>query len=173
MSEDNLISLDQSFTAFEINRAHDYDDVDSKALAHHHTLGTKANQAAAGNHNHGPWLDYDPNITGPTIGNGVVTGRWIKLGSLIHFQITFTLGSTSAMAALTADVPVPAKIPTYFSERWVARDVSAAGSFFGDVDFLFASAAVTFNWRGVTAVAPFVWAVNDFIGVAGSYEPAL
>jgi hypothetical protein len=49
----------------EIAKAHDRSDVDSSVFALHHTLGTKAGQAAAGNHKHaiggggfhivGPW----------------------------------------------------------------------------------------------------------------------
>ncbi len=36
----------------EINDIHKRDDVDAAALSHHHTLGNKALQAAAGNHRH-------------------------------------------------------------------------------------------------------------------------
>lgn len=39
-------------TGSDVNRLHDYDDLDSSILAHHHTLGGTANQAAAGNHTH-------------------------------------------------------------------------------------------------------------------------
>ena len=36
----------------EVNRFHDNDDVDGSAFAHHHTLGSRSTQAAAGNHRH-------------------------------------------------------------------------------------------------------------------------
>lgn len=36
----------------DVNRLHDYDDLDTSVLAHHHTLGGTSNQAAAGNHTH-------------------------------------------------------------------------------------------------------------------------
>ena len=36
----------------DINRLHDYDDLDSSILAHHHTLGGTSTQASAGNHTH-------------------------------------------------------------------------------------------------------------------------
>lgn len=36
----------------DVNRLHDYDDVDVNFLSHHHTLGGTATQAAAGNHTH-------------------------------------------------------------------------------------------------------------------------
>jgi hypothetical protein len=37
----------------EINRAHDYSDVDIDRNSQHHTLGLSATQASPGNHNHG------------------------------------------------------------------------------------------------------------------------
>jgi hypothetical protein len=39
------------WTASDINDLHRLDDVDAHALAHHHTLGNKRNQAAPGDHN--------------------------------------------------------------------------------------------------------------------------
>lgn len=40
--------------AGESNTAHQHSDVDSGALAQHHTLGTRPHQAAPGNHKHKP-----------------------------------------------------------------------------------------------------------------------
>lgn len=39
-------------TGTDVNRLHDYDDVDIGSLSHHHTLGTLSGQAAAGSHTH-------------------------------------------------------------------------------------------------------------------------
>lgn len=36
----------------DVNRLHDYDDVDIGVLSHHHTLGPLNGQAASGNHSH-------------------------------------------------------------------------------------------------------------------------
>jgi hypothetical protein len=36
----------------DINRMHDYDDLDISTLSHHHTLGSLSGQAAPGNHVH-------------------------------------------------------------------------------------------------------------------------
>jgi len=36
----------------EINEFHNNDDVDVASISHHHTLGVKPAQAAAGNHDH-------------------------------------------------------------------------------------------------------------------------
>ena len=41
-----------STPASEVNEFHNQDDVDTSDLAHHHTLGPKANQASPGNHLH-------------------------------------------------------------------------------------------------------------------------
>jgi hypothetical protein len=43
---------DFHFGAAEVNKLHDYDDVDVGTSSHHHTLGGSATQAAAGNHGH-------------------------------------------------------------------------------------------------------------------------
>lgn len=42
-----------SHPAKEVDNAHAHSDVDSSVFAQHHTLGTKAGQAAPGNHKHG------------------------------------------------------------------------------------------------------------------------
>lgn len=39
-------------TAESVNRFHDKSDKDTSAVAQHHTLGSKKNQASPGNHNH-------------------------------------------------------------------------------------------------------------------------
>ena len=45
------------------SRLHDRDDVDSSQQAHHHTLGTKPSQAAAGDHTHNMWSTGDVKAT--------------------------------------------------------------------------------------------------------------
>lgn len=36
----------------DVNRLHDYDDVDTTVLSHHHTLGPLSTQSSSGNHSH-------------------------------------------------------------------------------------------------------------------------
>ena len=51
------------------------------------------------------WTAYTPTWTAtggtPTIGNGSLTGRYIKAGNLCHFTVRLALGSTSSLGTTT------------------------------------------------------------------------
>ncbi len=64
-------------SATEVQDFHKQDDVDSSKLAHHHTLGTRRNQAAPGDHIHdgenGLLIMSGVTLTGAKGGSAVIT----------------------------------------------------------------------------------------------------
>ena len=95
----------------EINRLHSNSDKDLSQLALHHTLGTGHNQASPGDHIHDggtskgfSWTKFTnggspiwiSDATQPSIGSGVVSARYIKLGTLCiyHWELLFATNTT-------------------------------------------------------------------------------
>lgn len=93
-------------SAGDVNDFHANSDVDKSTLSQHHTLGPQPNQAAPGDHDHNgrnsrkvqgknlstPEVAYQPEGatlgTQPTFdGDPLITGSYILLGNLCHFQI--------------------------------------------------------------------------------------
>lgn len=55
------------------------------------------------------WSDYTPTFSNFTLGNGTVTGKYFRIGRLVHFIVQVTLGSTSSVSAsggIQASLPV-------------------------------------------------------------------
>lgn len=55
------------------------------------------------------WKDYTPSFANFTLGNGTVTGKYFRIGRLVHFIVQVTLGSTSSVSAtggIQASLPV-------------------------------------------------------------------
>ena len=115
------------------------------------------------------WDNFVPTVGGWTLGNGTVLGRYLQIGKTVQFRARLLLGSTTVTGATLTLGGLPLSTPADWASalRWLARDVSASVSAFGDADMLGGSAGL--NLRATT---PFTWAAGDFIGVAGTYEAA-
>lgn len=93
-------------SAGDVNDFHANSDVDKSTLSQHHTLGPQPNQASPGDHDHNgrnsrkvqgrnlstPDVTYQPEggtlLVQPTFdGDPLITGSYILLGNLCHFQI--------------------------------------------------------------------------------------
>lgn len=93
------------FPPDQVNALHANSDRDSSQLAQHHTLGPRHSQAAPGDHSHdgvtskniGKWTEYvnSSNISSfwlstsganPSLGNGTVEGRYVKIGTLCFVE---------------------------------------------------------------------------------------
>lgn len=55
---------------------------------------------------YGAWVAYTPTFSG-TIGNGTLTGAWVRHGRLIHFRAGVTWGTTTSHAAATQTLTLP------------------------------------------------------------------
>lgn len=120
---------------------------------------------------------YTPTVSGITLGNGVVTGRWQRAGKTVIGSITLTLGSTTAMTGLaTFSLPVA---PSHAS---AGRPASAclldAGSGTYAAMAVVVAASVVYvgpaagSLTAFTATTPFTWAAGDTISVDFQYETA-
>lgn len=114
------------------------------------------------------WDPFTPTISGWTLGNGVLACAAMRIGKTIHFRVKITAGTTTTTAGtLTiAGLPVTPHADCFQSLRWVARDASAGANYYGDAALGPAGAL------NLYLTAPFTWAANDYIGLAGTYEGA-
>ena len=127
----------------------------------------------------GAWTPYTPTLIGWTLGNGTVSGTYCQIGKVVHFQITLTVGSTTAIGSSpTFTVPVTMKSTTAWNVRGYFRDVSGGGTY-----DLAARPASTSTIGGFyigtngqhlsfNATTPFTWASGDSVNLSGTYEAA-
>lgn len=129
----------------------------------------------------GAWSTYTPATTNLTIGNGSLAGRYTQVGKLVVFQVSFILGSTSAVAASpTIEAPVTSANTFRFHALTgtVFWDNSATQQYFGHGTLLGNSKTIALFgnnsgvFGGVNNTTPFTWATSDEINVSGMYEAA-
>jgi hypothetical protein len=139
-----------------------------------------------------PWTTYTPtlygSITNPTIGNGVVSGRFTYVGATIFGEIRIQAGTTGFnRGAGTYSISLPALgvIENYQPVgQVVMRDEGPGITYFGTAIFnnnngnrieLFMHSQVSTFDEGVavTADTPFLFSSNDKILIQFTYESAL
>lgn len=140
----------------------------------------------------GAWTSYTPSWlaeggAAPTLGNGTLTGRYLKVGRTVDFVLQLTWGSTTAPGGGAGSenwvFTLPAIPAASFTFRTVKADAldNSAGLHYGAagtystanggsirslVDQQGASGAI---WD---SVYPFTWAASDILYVYGRYEAA-
>lgn len=129
------------------------------------------------------WSDYTPNWTcsgtAPSLGNGTLTGRYIQIGKLVVFSISFAAGSTTTFGTnlWRFDLPVTAGASqsAQAGAYGMVFDASATTPY-AVVASLAASGTllnrIGFNAGSVTNLAPMTWAVSDSLTLNGVYESA-
>jgi hypothetical protein len=55
----------------------------------------------------GQWTSFTPTLTGFTLGNGTITGRYMRVQKWCRWQALFTFGSTSAAASAAPVFTLP------------------------------------------------------------------
>lgn len=116
----------------------------------------------------GAWTSYTPTVGGWTLGNGVLAAAYAQAGKWMRFRIKLTVKSTTVTgASLTFSLPVTPHADYLGSQRWIARDVSAAAEGYGDSVIYGGTATILLR-----STSPFTWATDDYIGVAGEVELA-
>lgn len=55
----------------------------------------------------GAKTSYTPTLTGFTLGNGTIAGSYTQIGKWVWFEVTFTMGTTSAAASALPTVTLP------------------------------------------------------------------
>jgi hypothetical protein len=127
-----------------------------------------------------PWTEYTPtwaaSSTNPSLGNGTLSGHYIKAGRLVVFRVRLLFGSTTTAGngTYTFTLPTAASTPGHDAMgHGMARDDSAVammpvfGRALGSTFDMFTGAGAV-----VTHAAPYTWATNDRISITGIYEAA-
>ena len=128
----------------------------------------------------GAWTTYTPTITNVTVGNGTRVGRYCRVGRVVSFFVSFTLGSTSAVSGSPViTLPVTAYAARNGAFYAFADDAGVSGyplHVYSDTTTaqLFAvSASGTYAAiAGMSATVPFTWGSTDSFYLAGTYEAA-
>lgn len=145
----------------------------------------------------GAWSTYTPGWgadggAAPTLGNGSLTGRYLKVGRTVDFVLQLTWGSTSAAGGGGSGenwwFGLPSTPAAGFTQRTVQADAfdnSASLHYAGTaiystlnggcvktfVDQL-GTGLVATNAPIWDSTAPFVWAASDILYASGRYEAA-
>ncbi|MGW1618441.1 hypothetical protein [Streptomyces sp. NPDC002172] len=141
------------------------------------------------------WTDYTPvwraeTGTAPSIGNGTLTGSYVKTGTVVHVRIYLLIGSTTNLSAQDANANWTFSLPVApVSTAWkldgrvlttVAFDSSAQLFYQGTGLLATVNGGVVRSLRdGIAATtaiwdksAPMTWASGDVLSVYGTYESA-
>lgn len=131
------------------------------------------------------WTPYTPLWAGqggtvaPTLGDGILSGRFHQIGSWVDVAIVLRLGSLSTLGDntfWTLTLPLPMKQATPIAQETVFRCgvLSGGGGAFGGVTafgFLPTYVYAATHAGGLIGPAtPFAWGPNALWTVRGSYE---
>jgi len=132
----------------------------------------------------GAYASYTPgSITGFTQGNGTVSGRFRQFGKTVFFNLTLTLGSTSAITGgLVIQFPVSANTAnngcffgqSRFADAGTQEYIGTLvqnGTNFYTAAAINASGTYAAN-QGISSTIPFTWTTSDVIFLSGTYEAA-
>lgn len=122
----------------------------------------------------GAWTSYTPTWTG-TIGNGTITGRYIKIGRFFRAKVTITWGSTTSHGAGAQTVSPPFTCVGSEHNGGCRIVDSSAGTQFFRHAFFNSTTAVAFGTEAgvfITGTAPMTWATSDVLHAAFSGETA-
>jgi hypothetical protein len=123
--------------------------------------------------------------TAPSLGNGTVAGRFVQVGNLVHFYMTFTAGSTSTFGTgafrfslpVAASTGLGANIPIGIA---YGNDNSAGVN---SIAMVLVENSTTLSIHGTATwptggdasfgqTTPWTWATGDTIRLSGTYEAA-
>lgn len=126
----------------------------------------------------GPWSSYTPTVTGITIGNGTVVGRYSKVVDTVIAEVLVTLGSTSAVTGgITVTLPTTSARGKLVGTAVARPNASSSYSLVA-----YAAAASTLVAIGVpgtngilnntSSTSPATWASTGWLLVQITYEAA-
>ncbi|MER7046787.1 hypothetical protein [Streptomyces jumonjinensis] len=135
------------------------------------------------------WTTYTPTWTGattnPTIGNGNLTGRHMKIGRTCHIHLNVTVGSTTTFGTGSLALGLPfqaaASMPGVLSAicnrdpatpNFImgAAQIPVGGTTTGAI--WFANPGTAGDWNSWASGAPWTLAAGDVIRVYGTYQTA-
>lgn len=137
----------------------------------------------------GAWETWSPTYSNLTIGNGIVTAKFKRIGKTVHFRFLFQLGTTSSVGT-TPTISLPFTAASGYSAGAIAENANIGVSKFldsGNANFFgytYMSTNTTFSPQGVgtsatyataaglNASIPFTWGTGDAMFITGTYEMA-
>lgn len=129
------------------------------------------------------WDTYTPvwsgTGTGPSLGNGTITGRHRTVGSKVDVWAKLTLGSTSGAgtgSVYSISLPSAPRVGSLLNA--MCEDSSAGSAKWAGIALITTASATGDNMRiivtagstGVSTTVPFSWANGDSLWIAGTYE---
>jgi hypothetical protein len=125
----------------------------------------------------GAWTVWTPTWTNLTVGNGLITARYRRIGKTVHFALVFTFGSTSSISgAVSVSLPATAQNASLIHARFIMVDQGTAfvaGNVLPNTTTSISLADATVAaLANVTATVPFTWTTNDVMYISGFFEEA-
>ena len=130
------------------------------------------------------WTDYTPVweavTTNPSLGNGTLSGRWMRVGRTVHFNLELVTGTLTTFGSGSWRFSVPVAkaadgiitaVPCRISRggAYIAMGELAPSDTF--VRFI-AVSGTTGAAPTVSSTAPTAWSNNDRLRLSGTYEAA-
>jgi len=129
----------------------------------------------------GGWTAYTPTISGNsafTLGNGVVTARYLQIGKTVTVIFALSVGSTTVLptsytlvSAPTAGTNVNAVGTSHYEDN-IGVNYSADVGFFTTNDFLLYAPTAGITVGFVSGTTPFTFGAGDLIKFTITYEAA-
>jgi hypothetical protein len=126
------------------------------------------------------WAAYTPTVTGITLGNGTVLGRYRLVGKTVNGMIECTLGSTTTMVGIPTFTLPPVNAPLNATGGRSAKVIffdTSATQYYAGVCILTSTTALagihtsaSGLLAATSATAPFTWATGDKINIDFMYE---
>lgn len=129
------------------------------------------------------WQTWSPTLTNMTLGNGVLTAKYMRQGKFITAIFDFQLGSTSSMGT-NPQFTLPVAAPLYGNDSsYSAGAIWDNGTAYYQswsnqnstttlVLYAISTGGTYAQAIAITAVAPMTWTTNDAINVTFVYEAA-
>ena len=125
-----------------------------------------------------PWTTYVPTYAGLTIGNAVVTAKYLQAGKLVIGYTKIVFGSTSTFSGgFTVSLPVQAAVINLPVGPCWLNDTSA-GTHYSVLPLVQSGGTTVAFARGdgttatVSNTVPFTWANGDTLAFEFTYEAA-
>jgi hypothetical protein len=135
----------------------------------------------------GAWTSYTPTFgsagTAPAVGNGTLSGQYMKVGRSVLVSLVLTVGSTTTFGSGNLNFSLPATV----SASAAGAVLNASTSRTGTQNFVvgaaplsnngtntgtiwFASTSTSGDWDAWTTSTPWTLAAGDIVRVWGTYQ---
>jgi len=139
--------------------------------------------------NLGAWTSYTPTWTSsgtaPAIGNGTLSGKYLKVGRMVHFAAKVLYGSTTTSGTGSFKVGLPVTTSAadlYWSfagdllntgtAQYPITGYAGASSTKAEIVLHTVTGSTVYHGTTATGTTPFTFATGDWITINGTYEAA-